>query len=227
MPGRGDKHSGADDAQISLEDFILDLDEVQRRGAGPHQIDVALPTPWVAEVLRETDAEAKAPGSLGLEVLLQGDGTVVLRGQLELAYSVPCARCLAAAQVDAGTELCLTAVPAQRLEEMRQEAFADSKDSEGVELESEELDEIGYEGRKVDVGRILGEQVLLAYPIRALCERGEDCAGLCSSCGRDLNQEEPDPNPCATCTSDPERAKGAEQEAEAAWKQALRKLSQS
>jgi uncharacterized metal-binding protein YceD (DUF177 family) len=33
----------------------------------------------------------------------------------------------------------------------------------------------------------VSEQILLAYPMRALCSRGEACRGLCMRCGADLN----------------------------------------
>ena len=31
--------------------------------------------------------------------------------------------------------------------------------------------------------------IAVAYPMRALCDAGEDCKGLCSQCGRNLNRE--------------------------------------
>jgi uncharacterized protein len=35
---------------------------------------------------------------------------------------------------------------------------------------------------------VLREQVLLAAPVKAICR--EDCRGLCSHCGRNLNAEQ-------------------------------------
>ena len=42
------------------------------------------------------------------------------------------------------------------------------------------------------------EQILVAYPIRALCVRGEACRGLCMHCGANLN-EQPPATRCAVC----------------------------
>lgn len=188
-----------------------------------------LGTAWAAEVLRETDAQVGAAGRTSLELVVQGDGTVLMRGTVELRYSVPCARCLAPADVDAGGELCLTAVPAARLREEIEAAARASADPDGVEIESDALDQIGYEGHEIDLGYILGEQALLAYPIRALCALGEACEGLCSVCGANVAQVRAGRVRCDTCDGDPDRAKGAN-EGEGpneAWKDALRKLTRS
>jgi hypothetical protein len=42
------------------------------------------------------------------------------------------------------------------------------------------------------------ETVKVAYPMRALCSRGEACRGLCSNCGADLN-EQPVSARCGAC----------------------------
>jgi uncharacterized protein len=191
-------------------------------------VHAALEPAWAAQVLRETDATADRPGDARLELVLQGDGTVLVRGRLNLAYSVPCARCLAPASVDADARLCITAVPAARLRAEMEAAWRASPDPDGVEIESEALDQVGYDGHELDLGRILGEQVLLAYPIRALCGLSEACRGLCSGCGADLNQDLSARRSCPRCDAAAESAKGAgEDEPVAAWKQQLRKLTRS
>jgi uncharacterized metal-binding protein YceD (DUF177 family) len=219
---------GGDDAPIVLEQLSIDLDDLRRRGPGPYRLQADLPTAWAAEVLRETDAEAGAAGQADLELAIQGDGTVLLRGAISLVFSVPCARCLAPAVVDAGGELCLTAVPAARLRREIEAASRASADPEGLEIGSEDLDQVGYEGHRIDLGQILGEQALLAYPIRALCGAGEACEGLCSVCGANVADVRAGRTHCDTCGGDPERAKSASgHEANDAWKDALRKLTRS
>ena len=47
---------------------------------------------------------------------------------------------------------------------------------------------IFYTHHKLDLTEIIREQVLLAFPLRHLC--GQDCKGLCSDCGANLNQGE-------------------------------------
>ncbi|MBV9339465.1 MAG: DUF177 domain-containing protein [Acidobacteria bacterium] len=49
--------------------------------------------------------------------------------------------------------------------------------------------EVGYyEGSGLLLEDVLREQLLLALPLKAICR--EDCQGLCSHCGRNLNLEE-------------------------------------
>jgi uncharacterized protein len=45
---------------------------------------------------------------------------------------------------------------------------------------------IYFEGEKINLQDGIQEQIILAFPIKALCE--DNCKGLCSSCGNDLNE---------------------------------------
>jgi uncharacterized protein len=58
---------------------------------------------------------------------------------------------------------------------------------EEVELTAEELDLDYYTEDELNVEKIVREQILLALPLKPLCR--EDCAGLCSYCGTNLNRE--------------------------------------
>ena len=49
-------------------------------------------------------------------------------------------------------------------------------------------DEEQFDGRQIDLGAIAREQILLAMPMDVVCK--EDCRGLCSVCGQDLNAKE-------------------------------------
>jgi uncharacterized protein len=49
--------------------------------------------------------------------------------------------------------------------------------------------EVGYyQGGGLSLEDVLREQILLALPLKAICR--EDCRGLCSHCGRNLNLEQ-------------------------------------
>lgn len=53
-------------------------------------------------------------------------------------------------------------------------------------LDEDELDVAFLQGEELDLVELAAEQVLLAMPMRILCE--DDCAGLCPRCGANLNQ---------------------------------------
>lgn len=205
----------------------LDLVALARSGPGPHRISAELPAPWLAAVLAHTDAEVEQGGRVDLEVTTIGEGTSYLvRGLIRGGYSVPCARCLAPASVSAGGELCVHFV---------RERFP----GDDEEDERESPDERSFGGTRIDLRPVLTEQVLVSYPIRALCSRGEACRGLCVRCGAELNAQPP--GPCAACgaadaqvpiAADPdevgEGAEGSYPEPpaeEAPWKAALRQIA--
>ena len=57
-----------------------------------------------------------------------------------------------------------------------------------VELDEEDLGVYVLEGEELDLDPLLVEQLQLAVPMRPLCR--EDCAGLCPTCGTNLNAGE-------------------------------------
>lgn len=69
------------------------------------------------------------------------------------------------------------------------------------ELDEEDLGIGFYEGEEIDVTALVHEQAILALPTRPLCR--EDCLGLCSRCGANLNG---DPCGCTVGAEDPRLA---------------------
>jgi uncharacterized protein len=59
---------------------------------------------------------------------------------------------------------------------------------EEVELAEEDLVSATYQGDEIDLTPEIAEQVLLEIPFKPLCR--EECRGLCSVCGADLNVTE-------------------------------------
>ena len=55
-------------------------------------------------------------------------------------------------------------------------------------LDEDDLDVAFLQGEQLDLIELAAEQVLLAMPMRVLCE--DDCAGLCPRCGANLNHTE-------------------------------------
>ncbi|HEY4608676.1 MAG TPA: YceD family protein [Ilumatobacteraceae bacterium] len=105
------------------------------------------------------DAEAAVDISLRLESLTDG---IVVDGQLTVPWSDSCRRCLAPASGDVVCEV----------HELYQQVITDPEAFEIV-------------GDQIDVRRMVSENILLEAPIAPLCR--PDCAGLCPTCGTDLN----------------------------------------
>jgi len=99
---------------------------------------------------------------------------VAIRGRLGATVSLECVRCLRSFD--------------QTLD-IPFEVFADRAGS-GHRFEEEALERDDYmkfhDGRRLDLGEEVRETLLLELPIAPHCR--EDCRGLCSRCGADLNQ---------------------------------------
>lgn len=127
----------------------------------------------------EAAAEAKWLEPSLLSVRIEVKGTV----------SAPCARCLKETTLAISDNLMYI-------------YFSRGRDSEksGAEDEPDDFDdgympvEIDYFGRTLDVTPQVWESILLLLPSKVLCR--EDCAGLCPTCGADLND-----GPCG-CSAD-------------------------
>jgi uncharacterized protein len=95
-------------------------------------------------------------------------------GRLETVLETTCARCLEEAQLPVQTDFWYTLLP----------ATGTGKDD--VELQTEDLEIVYYDGEIIDLVPLIAEQVLLQMPMKVLCR--ESCRGLCPQCGTNLNR---------------------------------------
>jgi len=143
---------------------------------GGFRYEVDEQTPALRDALRGAlDDDTEHHVRAELEVTRR-ERTVRLDGRLVLSARLACARCLE--PVEHAAERAVHVV-------LLLERPAD--DEEEQELAPEELDESYLEGDEIDLPELLREQVLLALPVKPLCQ--EACKGLCPGCGADLNRE--------------------------------------
>ena len=112
---------------------------------------------------------------------------LLLRARVSYTQTLACQRCLGEVEqpVDETIELLLVEHEPGAEEEER-------------ELEEEDLGVLVVDDRELDLWPVLQEQLQLAVPMRPLCS--EDCAGLCPTCGTELNEGECD---CRSESADP------------------------
>lgn len=102
--------------------------------------------------------------------------------------TVPCRRCLRPVQVDVPVDFELTFVPA---DEYVDEPRSDDENNTGPvagSFEPEQAEEEIYTGKVIDLDPVVREQLLLALPGYPVCQ--DDCKGLCSVCGANLNDRD-------------------------------------
>ena len=120
------------------------------------------------------------------------DREVTIKGRISATIELTCARCL-------------KQYPEQlsdSFEIIYRPRFESTEDvGAEIELQEADLDLNYYEGESISVDQLLRDQLLLLLPVKPLCR--PDCAGLCPSCGKDLNEG---PCACAPETVDPRLA---------------------
>jgi uncharacterized protein len=102
-----------------------------------------------------------------------GDG-VLVDGRYQAEASLVCSRCLEPVQWRVSDEFSV---------EYRSPAA--SPPEEEVKLDGGDMDVSFLLGESLDLEDVAAEQVLLALPVRIVCD--DDCAGLCPRCGANRN----------------------------------------
>jgi uncharacterized protein len=100
-------------------------------------------------------------------------GYMCLTLEAHVPFTSVCARCLVEVNGVFDVHLTKDVAVKELLQEEEQERFA------------------LIENRKLDLGQVLTEELLISFPSKHLCR--PDCKGLCQRCGKDLNE-----GPC-TC----------------------------
>ncbi len=124
-----------------------------------------------------------------MRVRLKGEvrprsGFVTVAGNCRVEGSVACSRCLEPVQWEVDEDLSVD----------YRTPSATPLDAE-LGLEKDDLDVAFLEGDKLDLAELAAEQILLALPMRVVCN--ESCAGLCPRCGANRNRD-------GACTCEPE-----------------------
>ena len=105
--------------------------------------------------------------------LLRTAGEVSVRGKIGFLAVARCSRCLSDVNVRTNLEIKLLLSPSE----------AEGKMESGGDMDYET-----YRGRTIDLNDYMREQVNLSLPYKVVC--AEDCKGLCSGCGQNLNEQQ-------------------------------------
>jgi len=122
-------------------------------------------------------------GKLSLTLTNKAKGEVLLQGEISLVCEIPCGRCLKPVRIS--LEL--------KLEEHLKESMIGAPEA---------ADEMSFvTGYELDTDALVGNEILINWPMKVLCH--EDCKGICTVCGKDLNDGECG---CDTFVPDPRMA---------------------
>lgn len=148
--------------------MLLDLSDVLLEPHTPIEEDVPIELESFDSGQGRFPILEKTPVSIRVEFVKERRLTI--SGTARLLFEAACDRCLAPVK----TELEL---------DFTKKVSLDEPDG-GT---AEELDEATYiDGYTLDVDQLVRNEILIGWPTKILC--GEDCKGICSVCGQNLNQ---------------------------------------
>ncbi len=106
-------------------------------------------------------------GSLKAELsFTRNDEDIYVLGKASVRLKAECGRCLNQFELPVEVDIQTAFFPEEKV--------------------GEDEDSYTYKGDSIDVLPMLCEQLLLQMPLRTVC--GEECKGLCPSCGKNLNK---------------------------------------
>lgn len=132
--------------------------------------------PALAEVDGSGECEFIAPVRVHVTALREYDH-IRVEGNVASKVRMHCSRCLEPFERDISSSFTLfysdkTGIPLD----------------DEAELTAEDLVSVHYEGDSIDFAGEIEEQLIMDIPYKPLCR--EDCLGLCSNCGANLNDGE-------------------------------------
>ena len=133
---------------------------------------------WLDERLRAEEKRTfRFSSPIAVHLNLSRSGRAVqVKSRIETNVQWLCARCLETFSRVLTSQYSTTLKPRP-----------DFPTAEEVELTREDLETDFYNGEEFDLTPLVQDQVLLALPQKAVCR--EECRGLCSRCGKNLNRE--------------------------------------
>ena len=145
---------------INLSDVLSEQHKPIVRDIDPERQEVKLAA-GVFPIVSKTPVHLEVTHISGKELMIKGSACI--------SAEIPCDRCL----ITVSEELDLQ--------------FAKRVDLDADDEDRTELDETNYiDGYYLDVDQLLYNEILIGWPMKVLC--CEDCKGICSSCGQNLNK---------------------------------------
>jgi|GEM_PF-187018 len=152
----------------------IDLKEI---GASGITIERRIPSARITPDEAAEGPPVRVEGEARLALTIKRAGERYhLRGLLEADVEIACDRCLGTFSVAVRPKFDYYLVPRRPVAEWAE-----------VEIDETTRREVEVDRLELDLLHLAREQVRLGLPMKALC--GEDCRGICSGCGADLNRE--------------------------------------
>ncbi|MBK7861493.1 MAG: DUF177 domain-containing protein [Archangiaceae bacterium] len=162
------------------------IEEIQDKGL---ELNEAI-APKVIDEALEKSPGFKRQGPSTLKARFKRlSGRVLLDAAFDAHVAAPCKRCDKPVELEVPVKFALTLVPAApRRDDDESDGEDDGKSPRAGSFKIDDADSEPFDGKTIEVDPIVREQLLLALPVSVLCQ--DDCKGLCTVCGQDLNERE-------------------------------------
>lgn len=132
--------------------------------------------PSLAQAQAAGECQFLSPIKISLSAIREFDH-IRVHGSIDTTVSLTCSRCLSEFTPELSSAFTIF---------YTKSATAEPEDE--IELGEQDLVSATYSGDEIDFSAEIAEQVLLELPYKPLCT--EECKGLCTSCGTDLNSRD-------------------------------------
>lgn len=150
--------------------MLIDLTQLEKD-------DLSIKHLYTIESLNLEDEEHTLASSCSVSLILRRRKTDIdVNGKIETTVNALCDRCLANTNIEISNKFNLICLSEENLSQ-----------TDELILERRELDFSFYKGDKLNLDDIVKEQIQLSIPMSNLCQ--DNCLGLCSQCGQDLNKK--------------------------------------
>ena len=150
---------------------VISLAEVMNEPGIDHVFDIDIETESLKTGDRKCLIATKKP--VHLVIRSNGERKITFSASISIILQVPCDRCLEPVEVPFEDE----------------QNFKITFDENGSQLIGDDDDEYDFiNGYNLDVDAYVAEEVVIGFPMKVLCS--EECKGLCSVCGANLNKGE-------------------------------------
>lgn len=165
--------------------MLVKIEEIQEKGL---ELTEPVSLELLTSALEPSEGfKVTQPGAISVR-FKKVAGRVFLTGNLKTELVAPCKRCLADVRLGLPVNFSLRMVDKTQLDHSAAEEDDDNKDESAGSFDLDQADAEPFDGKTIDLDPIIREQVLLALPVSVLCR--EDCKGLCTVCGQDLNEKD-------------------------------------
>ena len=155
----------------------LNIDQIPEVGLDLEGEESPKSFPVLSEMIAAGECEFTSPINTALRVI-PIDDMIEVEGVLNTSVRLHCGRCLEAFETALKSRFAITYLQPEAGIEI-------DTDQKEVELSVEEMNLIYFQGEEINLREAIQEQVVLAFPLKAICKT--NCKGLCPNCGVNLN----------------------------------------